>query len=491
MLIDMSSRMPDLVAIVVGAGMSGLCAAIALKAAGLSFVVLEKGDEVGGTWAANRYPGCACDIPSHLYGFSFAPNPGWSRVWAGQAEILAYLNAVVDRFELRDHIRLGWAAENAAFDPQTDTWVVKTGEQTLRARYLIGATGPLRVPKFPDIAGIDEFDGPSMHSARWDRGIELTGRRVGIIGSAASAVQMIPKLAPQTAHLTIFQRTANYIVPKPNRAYTRPEKWAMEHIPGCWRLLRWLLYWRHELRFHAAFTPDRPPAALVERLLRNHIARQIPDPVLREKVLPRYRLGCKRVLLEGDYYATLQRDDVSLITDTIARIGSRSVITETERHELDVLIYATGFDIWDTGWPARVFGVDGQSLESMFGATPRAWLGMAVPGFPNFFSLLGPNTGLGHNSVVWMVECQVNHIVRLMASAAKEGRTYLEIRDEVLQSYDADIHARMQKRVWMRGGCASWYQHPDGMIRSLWPDSTFAFWRTLRRVDLRDYRTTH
>ena len=484
----MSCSAPDLVAVVVGAGMSGLCAAVALKAAGLSFVVLEKSEDIGGTWAANRYPGCACDIPSHLYGYSFAPNPSWSRVWAGQAEILDYLRDVVDRFGLREHIRLGAAAEHATFDPQTDTWIVQSGGQTLRARYLIGATGPLRVPKFPDIPGIDEFAGPSMHSARWDRGIELTGQRVGIIGAAASAVQMIPKLAPQTAHLTVFQRTANYIVPKPNRAYTRLEKWAMAHVPGCWRLLRWLLYWRYELRFHAAFTPDRPPAALVERLLRGNIARQIADPVLRQKVLPRYRLGCKRVLLEGDYYATLQRDDVSLITDSIARIEPRGVVTEDGLHALDVLIYATGFDIWDTGWQARVFGRDGQSMASVFGDAPRAWLGMAVPGFPNFFSLLGPNTGLGHNSVVWMVECQVNHIIRLMNAAAEAGQTSLEVREEVVEAYSADIHARMQKRVWVRGGCASWYQHPDGMIRSLWPDSTFAFWRTLQRVDLRDYR---
>lgn len=468
--------------------MSGLCAAVALKKAGLSFVVLEKSGEIGGTWAANRYPGCACDIPSHLYGYSFAPNPDWSRVWAGQAEILAYLRDVVDRFELTAHIRLGQAAEHAAFDPRTDTWVVQTGDQTLRARYLIGATGPLRVPKFPDIPGIDAFSGPSMHSARWDRGIDLAGQRVGIIGAAASAVQMIPKLAPQTAHLTVFQRTANYVVPKPNRAYTRVEKWAMAHVPGYWRILRWLLYWRYELRFHAAFTPDRPPAALVERLLRGNIARQIADPVLREKVIPRYRLGCKRVLLEGDYYAALQREDVSLITDNIAAIDTGGVVTQTGRHDLDVLIYATGFDIWDTRWPERVFGSDGQSLAAVAGEAPRAWLGMAVPGFPNFFSLLGPNTGLGHNSVVWMVECQVNHIVRLMATAAQAGQTNLEVREDVLQSYDADIHARMQKRVWVRGGCASWYQHPDGMIRSLWPDSTVAFWRTLRRVDLRDYR---
>ncbi len=479
---------PDLGVIIIGAGMSGLCMAVALKRAGTPFVVLEAGAELGGTWSVNRYPGCACDIPSHLYGYSFAPNPDWSRVWAGQPEILAYLKDVARRTGILPHIRLSTPALGADFDEETDTWTVHTAQGALTARYLVSATGPLRIPKLPDIPGIDDFAGSSMHSARWDVAVTLEGRRVGIVGSAASAVQMIPKLAPITAHLTVFQRTANYILPKPNRRYTAPEKWALAHVPGAWRLLRWRQYWRHELRFHAAFTPHRLSARLAERLLRWHIAAAVSDPVLRAAVMPDYRVGCKRVLLEGDYYAALQRPDVSLVTDPITRIDADGVVTDAGRHDLDVILYATGFDIWDSDWPSRIRGRQGRSLLEAYGEAPRAWLGMALPGFPNLFTLLGPNTGLGHNSVVWMVECQVNHILRLMAAAREAGRTALEVRPEVLEAYDNDLHARMQKRVWVQGRCASWYQHADGRIRSLWPDSTVAWWRALRRVSLADYQ---
>ncbi|MFT5686656.1 MAG: cation diffusion facilitator CzcD-associated flavoprotein CzcO [Myxococcota bacterium] len=487
MLTGMPSPAPSLGAIIIGAGMSGLCMAIALKRAGISFVILEKSSEIGGTWSANRYPGCACDIPSHLYGYSFAPNPDWSRVWAGQPEILAYLHGVVERFDLAAHIRLDTAARSADYDEAAATWSVATDGETLTARYLISATGPLRIPKLPDIPGIADFAGPSMHSARWREDVVLSGKKVGIVGSAASAVQMVPKLAEQTAHLTIFQRTANYVMPKPNRHYTAAEKWALAHVPGAWKVLRWWQYASHELRFHGIFTPDRLTARVAQAAIRHRIARQIPDPVLRAAVMPDYRIGCKRVLLEGDYYATLSRPDVSVITDSITAIDADGVVTAPGRHDLDVLIYATGFDIWDTDWPSRVRGRGGVSLHDAYGAAPRAWLGMAMPGFPNLFTLLGPNTGLGHNSVVWMAECQVNHIVRLIAAARAAGRTALEVRGPVLDAYNEALHTRMQKRVWVRGQCASWYQHADGRIRSLWPDSTLAWWRTLRRVSLSDY----
>jgi len=488
MLPDMSSADPTRSTVIIGAGMSGLCMAIALKRAGRPFVILEKSDEIGGTWSANRYPGCACDIPSHLYGYSFAPNPQWSRVWAGQPEILAYLKDVVARFDLAPHIRLSTAAQSANYDASTATWTITTPDGPLTARYLVSATGPLRVPKWPDIPGIDAFRGPSMHSARWDEVVVLAGKRVGIVGSAASAVQMIPKLAGHTAHLTVFQRTANYVVPKPNRHYTAAEKWILANVPGAWRLLRWWLYARNEARFHAAFTPSRRSARLVEAVLRRYIARAVPDPTLRAAVMPDYRVGCKRVLLEGDYYATLARPDVSLVTDSISRIDAEGVVTEAGRHDLDVILYATGFDIWDSDWPERVQGRDGVSLHDAYGDAPRAWLGMAVPGFPNLFTLLGPNTGLGHNSVVWMAECQINHIVRLMVAAEEAGKKALEVRTSVLEAYNDALQERMQTRVWVQGRCASWYQHADGRIRALWPDSTLAWWRTLRRVSLRDYR---
>jgi len=484
------STQADVEVVIVGAGMSGLAAAASLQRAGISFAILEATGAIGGTWAANTYPGCACDIPSHLYGFSFAPNPGWSKVWADQPEILAYLESVVDQRGLREHIRFHATLQRATFDAEAATWVVEAAGSTLRARFVIGATGPLRVPKLPQISGLGDFEGPSMHSARWDDRVALDGKRVGIVGSAASAVQIVPRLAPRVARLSVFQRTPNYVIPKPNRRYTPLEQWAMRSVPGYWRLVRGYQFWRHELRFHAAFTPGRPSAKLVEALLRREARRQVTDPVLREKVVPSYRVGCKRVLLESGYYAALGRDSVELVDASIERIDAAGVVTAAGRHDLDVLIYATGFDVWDTSLAATIVNADGATLEDAIGEAPAAWMGLAYPGFPNFFTLLGPNTGLGHNSVVLMAEAQADYIARLIRAAARAGRPSLAIRQDVADAYNAGVQQRMQARVWVKGGCVSWYQHADMTIRSLWPDSVSAWRRALRRVELGDYDST-
>ncbi len=472
--------------IIIGAGMSGLCMAIKLKAAGVPCVILEQSSQLGGTWAVNRYPGCACDIPSHLYGYSFAPNPGWSQVWAGRAELHAYLEGVVDRFGIRPLLVLGVGATGADFDRASATWTVRGDDgQRWRARAVVSAIGPLRVPRYPDIPGRGDFAGVSMHTARW-QDVDLSGKRVAIIGTGASAVQVIPRIVDEVGHLTVYQRTPAYVRPKANRRYTRLEQWAMARIPGAWRLLRWSQYGRHALNFHLVFTPARPSAWLLERLLRHHIAREIADPELRDKLMPPYRLGCKRVLAESGYYPALQRDNVEVVTDSIERIDESGLWAGGQHRPAEVLVHATGFDIWATGWLDAV-RAGGASMGEVYAAAPRAYLGMTAPGYPNFFLLLGPSTGLGHNSVVWMMERQVNYIVALLGQMKRNGVRSIEAKQSMLDAFDAQIQRRIAPRVWVQGGCASWYQHSDGKVRALWPDSTVAYWRALRRVRLEDY----
>jgi len=477
-----------LTAVVVGAGFSGIAAGVALKRAGITdFLILEKADRVGGTWRENTYPGAACDVPSHLYSFSFEPNPRWSRAYGEQREILAYLEHCADKYGLRPHLKFGQAVREARFD--RDRWYVTTADgQQLEARALLLGNGALHLPSLPDIAGLASFEGTTFHSARWNHDYDLRGKRVAVIGTGASAIQFVPKIAPQVKELHVFQRTAAWVVPKRDREMTARERWAFEHVPGAHWLRRTGLYWRLESSVIGfAYAPK--VLALAEKLVVRHIGTQVRDPVLRGKLTPTYRLGCKRVLVSNDWYPAMQRDNVELVTDGIAEITPRGVRTVDGRErEVDALILGTGFKVSEYLSSIRVVGAGGIELNDEWRRGLRNYLGITVSGFPNLFLLMGPNTGLGHNSMIFMIEAQARYAALALAAMRDERVAAIDVRPDVESAFRTELARKMKNTVWMTG-CQSWYQTPDGEV-FLWPAATVDYWWKTRRVDLGEYALT-
>jgi cation diffusion facilitator CzcD-associated flavoprotein CzcO len=480
--------MVELTAIVVGAGFSGLCAGIQLRKAGIeSFVILEKGDGVGGTWRDNTYPGAACDIPSHLYSYSFEPNPSWSRSYGGQPEILAYLEHCVESYQLRPHLRFGTRVISAAYDEATALWTVQIeGQAPLVARALILGNGALHLPQIPDLPGLASFAGTTFHSARWDHTYDLRGKRVAVIGTGASSIQFVPQIAPEVETLHLFQRTPPWIVPKADRPIGERERWILEHVPGAHWLRRTGLYWMFESRVLGfAFAPKL--LELAEKLALEHLAHSVPDPALRTKLTPDYRLGCKRILISNDYYPALSRDNVDVVTDRISAIEPTGIRTEDGTlHEVDALIFGTGFRVVDYIASMKITGRAGQELNAVWRSSVRNYLGINVSGFPNLFLLMGPNTGLGHNSMIFMIEAQVRYAVDALRAMRERDLVSIDVRPEVEQRFREEMSRRMKGTVWT-SGCNSWYQAPDGDVL-LWPGFTFEYWRRTRAVRLADYR---
>ncbi|HEU0031246.1 MAG TPA: NAD(P)/FAD-dependent oxidoreductase [Kofleriaceae bacterium] len=481
------SRTELLSAVIVGAGFSGIAAGIGLRRAGIeNFVILEKASGVGGTWRDNSYPGAACDIPSHLYSYSFEPNPSWSRAYGGQPEILAYLEHCATKYGLRPHLELGAQVVRCAFDEASATWSVDTADgRRFGARALILGNGALHLPQIPDLPGLPRFAGKTFHSARWDHGHDLRGRRVAVIGTGASAIQFVPQIAPDVAQLQVFQRTPPWIVPKSDRPIGERERWMLEHVPGAHWLRRTGLYWLMESRVLGfVFAPK--VNAFFERFVRKHIEHQVRDPVLRAKLTPSYRLGCKRVLISNDYYPALQRDNVELVTDAITTIEPTGVRTADGRlHEVDTIILGTGFRVVDYVSAIEIVGRRGQELSQVWQQSVRNYLGINVSGFPNLFLLMGPNTGLGHNSMVFMIEAQARYAVQAIQALHRNAMASLEVRPDVEQAFRTRLARQMAKTVWT-SGCTSWYMAPDGEVL-LWPGFTFDYWWRTRRIDRAAY----
>lgn len=479
--------MAELSAIIVGAGFSGLCAGIGLRRAGISdFVILEKADRVGGTWRDNAYPGAACDIPSHLYSYSFEPNPRWSRAYGGQPEILAYLEHCADAYGLRPHLRFGAQVERAEYAEASATWTVGVaGGPALTARALILGNGALHLPAIPELPGRARFAGKTFHSARWDHAYPLDGKRVAVIGTGASTIQFVPQIAPRVAKLAVFQRTPPWIVPKADRPITSGEQWLFAHLPGAHWLRRTGLYWMFETRVLGfAFAPK--VNQLAERLVLRNLEASVPDPVLRKQLTPSYRLGCKRVLISNDYYPALARDNVALVTDPIAAIEPSGIRTAGGAlHEVDAIVYGTGFKVVDYLSAMRIVGVGKRELNDVWRESVRSYLGINVSGFPNLFLLMGPNTGLGHNSMIFMIEAQARYAVDAIRAMRRNALASLDVRPGVEQAFRAEMTKKLAHTVWT-SGCNSWYMAPDGEVL-LWPGFTFDYWRRTRRVDLRDY----
>jgi cation diffusion facilitator CzcD-associated flavoprotein CzcO len=478
-------------AIIIGAGFGGICMGVALRRAGVdNFLILEKSDDLGGVWRDNTYPGAACDVPSHLYSFSFAPNPDWSHTFAGQAEIHTYLHDCVRRFALGSHIRTSCTVAGADYDEARALWEVRldTGERLL-ARLLVSAAGLLGRPVPPRLPGIGSFRGHAYHSAQWDHACTLAGKRVGVIGTGASAAQFVPVIAREAAHLTVFQRSAPYIKARADRPYPHWQKTLFRCLPILMRLHRASIYAKYEIRA-LAFTRMKSMMWLaVGKPFQAMLAREVPDPVLRARLTPDYPIGCKRILLSDDYLAVFSRPSVRLVTDAIARITPAGIETAAgEQHAFDVLIYGTGFAATEFLAPLAIRGRGGRSLHEAWRGGAEAYLGMTVPGFPNFFMLYGPNTNLGHNSIIYMLESQVEHIMRCRRASQAAGAAAIEVEAAPHARFNSMLRRRLGATVWQ--GCRSWYLDRHGRNSANWPGFTFTYRFLTRHASLLAYRFT-
>ncbi len=476
---------------IIGAGFSGLGMAIKLLEAGTtSFLLIEKADEIGGTWYANQYPGCACDIPSHLYSFSFDRNPDWSRMYSGRDEIQQYLKNCVEKFGLKPYIRLNTRMAEAVWDAAAAVWRITTADgATIRSRVLVSAVGALHVPKYPDIPGMEKFAGPAFHSTWWDSNVQLEGKRVAVIGTGASAIQFVPEIAAKVARLCIFQRTPPWILPKLDFAIAERWRKRFRRFPSLTWLFRIVLFWLFEVRVWGFLGNVMALRKRGQKMALDHLKAQVPDPALRAKVTPSYELGCKRVLISNDFYPAIQRPNVEFITDGIREIREHSIITEdgTER-EIDVLIYGTGFRATEPLHDTPVIGRDGIEIHSTWKERISAYLGITVTGFPNFFILLGPNTGLGHNSVVLMSEAQIGYVMKCLRLMRERGAKAMEVNPETQKRFVEELRTRLAGTVWQAGGCRSWYQDSaTGENPVIWPGSVVSYLRRTKTVAEADY----
>ncbi len=475
--------------VILGAGFAGLAMGARLVAEGRrDFVILEREAELGGTWHVNRYPGCACDVPSHLYSLSFAPNPDWTRSYSPQPEIWRYQRAVAERFGLGAHIVLGADVKRARFDATSARWRLELADgRELRGHVLVSGVGGLSTPALPDIRGRERFAGPSFHSQTWDHGCPLAGRRVAVIGTGASAIQFVPQIVPQVAHLDLYQRTPPWILPKDDRPFSAAERAVFRRVPGAQSLYRTALYWQHEWRA-AALVFATGLVRLAEKEARAHLEAQVSDPALRAALTPDYRLGCKRVLLSNDYYPAVARPNLQLVTTGIREIVEDGVVTEDGVHRpADVLIHGTGFKANDPIARGVIFGRDGLDLVDAWREGPEAYKGTTVAGFPNLFFILGPNTGVGHTSVLFMMEAQIRYILGALRCLGESDCHWLEVRPAAQAAFNLDLARRLERTVWSAGGCSSWYRTAAGRNVTLWPGFTFEFDRRLRRFDLEQY----
>ena len=477
--------------LIVGSGFAGLGAAIRLDRAGHpDFLVIERGSGVGGTWRDNTYPGAACDIPSHLYSFSFAPNSDWSRSYSRQPEILDYLRRTAARSGTLDRHRFDTELLSARWEADGRRWIVETSTGTFTATVLVTAFGALCEPKLPAIDGIERFAGEIFHSARWNPDSELTGKRVAVIGTGASAIQLIPEIAPLVSHLDVYQRTAPWVMPRPDHRFSPAQRVALRHVPGYQRLRRGLIYGRLEVT-SLAFACAPRILDLISGQAAAHLRSQIADPALRQQLTPRFQMGCKRILFSDDYYPALSRDNVELVTSPIAGLTENAIVTAdgAARH-IDTLIVATGFHVTDSPTADLITGADGHTLRQCWRQSgQRAYKGSTVAGFPNLFMLVGPNTGTGNMSMIYMIESQLNYLLDALRLMERLQLATVEVRQPDQDRYTATLRRRMRRTVYS-SGCSSWYRDELGENTALWPGFAFAFRSITRRFDLDAYRIT-
>lgn len=485
----MNGGTPRVTVAIVGAGFAGLGLAIQLKRAGIDdFLVFEKSSEVGGTWWENTYPGCACDTMSLLYSYSFEPKADWSRMFPGQAEILDYIRHCADKYEVRGHVVFDTTVVGAHYDEDNAEWILSTADgNAVRARVAVLALGLLHLPHYPSVPGRERFQGTIFHSAQWNHEHDLTGQRVAVVGTGSSAVQFVPEIAEQVAHLTVFQRTPPWILPKPDRRVTGLERWLFRKLPATQWAYRAAIYLAHEV-FGLALRRG-PLLRLAEKIVLRHLRRQVSDPELRRKLTPDYRLGCKRPLVSNHYYPTLNRPNVDLVTAGVERITEHAVVTaDGTEHPVDTIIFGTGFHTTDVFQQAKldVVGPGGLRLQDTWRNGMEAYLGMATAGFPNLFFLLGPNS-VGDNSTLFMIEAQTHYLRRCVQLLLDDPEVAaIAVRAEAQATFNTRIQRRLRTAVWSVGGCRSWYLDADGVNRILWPGSTAVYWLRTRRLRTRD-----
>jgi cation diffusion facilitator CzcD-associated flavoprotein CzcO len=474
---------------IIGTGFGGLGTAIRLMQEGIDdFVLLERADEVGGTWRDNTYPGCECDVQSHLYSFSFAPNPEWSRSFSPQPEIQAYLKRCAREFGVLPHVRFGHEVLGAAWDSGANLWRIETSNGPLTASVLVMATGALSDPLVPALPGLDSFQGRAFHSARWDHGFDLAGKRVAVVGTGASAIQFVPAIQPVVARLHLFQRTPPWIIPRQQRELGPGRHRLYRRFPAVQRAARGAIYLAREA-FVLGFR--RPGVMrLAEAVARRHLEKSIADPVLRARLTPEWRIGCKRILLSNDYLPALAQPNVEVVTEGIAEVRAHSIVSnDGVERPVDAFVFGTGFVPTDPPLAPHVLGRGGRSLAEAWAGSPKAHLGTTVAGFPNFFMLMGPNTGLGHSSVIYMIEAQIEHLLAALRHLRGTGAAALEPRQEAQEAFVAAVDRQMEGTVWNAGGCRSWYLDRTGRNSALWPDFTWRFRRRVARLDPAEYRT--
>ena len=473
---------------IVGAGFSGLCLGIQLQKAGLTrFTIFERESRLGGTWRDNTYPGAACDSPSFGYCFSFEQKTDWSRKWSPQPEILAYLEMCARKYGLEPHLRLSTEIAEARFDAERAVWRLRTaaGEE-IEADILIAAVGQLNRPHVPALRGLERFRGERFHSARWNHGYDVSGRTVAVIGNAASAIQFIPEIAPRVERLVVFQRSANWMLPRFDRAYTEAEQRRFARHPWLARLYRWWIWASFEARW---------PVFRGNRLLRRHLQQfavrsmreQVADPKLQDALVPDYPIGGKRILISDDYYRALGRPNVRVVTSGIDHLTEGAVVTQDgQAFPVDAVILATGFETTSFLVPMRIEGRDGRTLEAEWRDGAHAYLGISVAGFPNFFMTYGPNTNLGHNSIIFMIECQTAYIVDAIRQLAQRGLRWIDVRRDAMERFDAALQTELSQTVWAETP-RSWYKNAAGRITNNWSGTTTRYWWKTRRADLSIY----
>jgi cation diffusion facilitator CzcD-associated flavoprotein CzcO len=473
--------------VIIGAGLAGVGLGVRLRQAGIDdFVILERNESVGGTWFEHTYPGCACDIPTHLYSYSFARNPNWSRLFPRQHEILDYVRATADRYGVTAQIRFGTEMEHAHWDERADAWRVETSAGELECEVLVSAIGATAEPDEPAIPGLDSFAGTRFHSARWDHEHDLTGERVAVIGTGPAAAQFVPLIQPQLERLLVFQRTPPWVIPHPDRGVPRAERTLYRLAPAAQDLQRNLFFAIYEA-CGIGFRGRTELIAPIEALGRAHLRRQVHDPELRAKLTPRYRFGCKRPILSNAYYPALTRRNVELVAGGIARVGKRSITTRAgTRHPVDTIITAIGYRYNRSLLVARLTGVGGRTLGEVWNRSPRAYLGSAVPGFPNMFILLGPNA-IGINSVIFTLESQIQYVMSALRTMDRRRVRRVEVRPRALAQFIAEVDRRSEGSVWTHGGCSAYYLDDDGRNYALYPGFAAAFRRRTRRFDARQY----
>jgi cation diffusion facilitator CzcD-associated flavoprotein CzcO len=476
---------------IIGSGFAGLCLGIQLKKRGNhSFTIFEKSDRVGGTWRDNTYPGACCDVPAFAYCFSFEPKTDWSRKWAPQSEILQYMEHCARKYDLMPHIRFNTEIAEARWVDEESAWRIRTtAGQEIVADVLVSGVGQLNRPFTPKFAGAENFRGVAFHSAQWRHDVDLTGLNVAVVGNAASAIQFIPQIAPRVTRLHIFQRSANWMIPRGDRPYSEAEKRRFAKYPTLAKAYRWWIWLRHEMNwpmFRGSGFVSKRTARLAER----HMRSIVKDPKLQEVLVPDYPIGGKRILISDDYYPALNRKNVEVITDPIDHIAEHSIVTRGGREvAADVIIYATGFESTAFLAPIRIEGRNHRALHDEWKGGARAYLGITVPGFPNLFLMYGPNTNLGHNSIIFMIECQTNYILDCLAQMDARGITAIDLRREVLDAFDARLQSELERTVWAVTA-KSWYKTEEGRITNNWCGTTTRYWWKTRHADLSLYHQT-